>query len=201
MDPMTIVYGTSSDPHGGQWGQQTFTHAIESYAESDGFMIGNSASWGTWCVMNIIRPKVMLENWYKLPKVKRGMGLFVKLAEDDKGEIYPNEKTSKPMTENDVRRMDRGVDVAKDIMIRAGAKENSLSQLRWAGGHPGGTIEMGKHVDFNFKTEYDNLYVCDASIFPVSPGAPPSLSVMALSRLLSKFILKKVKTESRKMTH
>jgi len=201
MDPMTIVYGTSSDPHGGQWGQQTFTHAIESYAESDGFMIGNSASWGTWCVMNIVRPKVMLENWYKLPKVKRGMGLFVKLAEDDKGEIYPNEKTSKSMTENDIRRMDRGVDVAKEIMIKAGAKENSLSQLRWAGGHPGGTIEMGKYVDYNFKTEYDNLYVCDASVLPVSPGSPPSLSIMAMSRLLSKFILKKVKTESRKMTN
>ncbi len=197
MDPMTILYGTSKDPHGGQWGEQTFTHAIETFAESDGFMIGNSASWGTWCVMNIVRPGVMLENWYKLPHVKRGMGLFVKLAEDDKGEIYPNEKTSKPMTENDKMRMNRGIDVARDIMIRAGAKEKSISLLKWAGGHPGGTIEMGKFVDREFKTEFDNLYVCDASVFPVSPGAPPSLSVMAMSRLLSRFILKKIKPETR----
>ncbi len=200
MDPMTILYGTSKDPHGGQWGEQTFTHAIESYAESDGFMIGNSASWGTWCVMNIVRPGVMLENWYKLPWVKRGMGLFVKLAEDDQGEIYPNEKTSKPMTENDIRRMNRGVEVAQEIMIKAGVKEKSLSQLRWAGGHPGGTIEMGKYVDHEFNTEFENLLVCDASLFPVSPGAPPSLSIMAMSRLLAKFMLKKVKSETRKAT-
>jgi choline dehydrogenase-like flavoprotein len=197
MDPMTILYGVSRHKNGGQWGEQTFTHAIESYAASDGFMIGNSASWGTFCVMNIVRPGVMLENWYKAPSMKRGMGLFVKLAEDDSGEVFANERTSKPMTPNDIRRMKKGVDVAKEIMIMAGAKEKSISLLKWAGGHPGGTIEMGKHVNKDFRSEFDNLYVCDASVFPVSPGSPPSLSIMAMSRLMSKFLLKKVKPQER----
>jgi len=197
MDPMTILYGINKHKNGGQWGEQTFSHAIESYAESDGFMIGNNAAWGTFCVMNMIRPKVALENWYKAPVMKRGMGLFVKLAEDDHGEIYPNERTSKPMTERDEKRMQKGVDVAKEIMIKAGAKESSLSELRWAGGHPGGTIEMGKLVGKDFKSEFDNLYVCDASVFPVSPGSPPSLSVMAMSRLLARFLLGTVKPEDR----
>lgn len=197
MDPMTILYGISSKKNGGQWNEQTFSHAIESYAESDGFMIGNSGAWGTFCVMNAVRPGVMLENWYKAPFVKRGMGLFVKLAEDDLGEIYPNERTSKIMSGQDILRMKKGVDVAREIMIRGGAKENSISELRWAGGHPGGTIEMGKFTDREFRTEFLNLYVCDASVFPVSPGAPPSLSIMAMSRLLSKFLLGKVKPESR----
>ncbi len=197
MDPMTILYGISKDKEGGMWNEQTFSHAIESYADSDGFMIGNSGAWGTYCVMNAVRPGVMLENWYKAPVAKRGMGLFVKLAEDDLGEIYPNERTSKPMSANDIIRMKRGVDVAKEIMIRGGAKENSISELKWAGGHPGGTIEMGKYVDREFRTEFNNLYVCDASVMPVSPGAPPSLSIMAMSRLLSKFLLGKVKLEQR----
>jgi len=199
MDPMTILFGISRHENGGQWGEQTFSHAIESYAESDGFMIGNNAAWGTWCVMNMVRPRVMLENWYKFPYLKRGMGLFVKLAEDDRGEIYPNERTSKPMTANDIMRMKKGVDVAREIMILAGAKDKSISELKWAGGHPGGTIEMGKHVDRTFKSEFENLYVCDASLFPASPGAPPSLSVMAMSRLLSKFLLKKVSPEKRRV--
>ena len=62
MDPMTILFGISKYKNGGQWGEQTFTHAIESYAESDGFMIGNNASLGTFTVMNMVRPRVMLEN-------------------------------------------------------------------------------------------------------------------------------------------
>jgi len=197
MDPMTILFALSKDPKGGQWGEQTFSHAIETFADSDGFMIGNNGAWGTWCVMNMIRPKVMRENWYKLPWVKRGMGLFVKLAEDDRGEIYPNERTSKPMTPNDEKRMQKGVDVAREILIRARAKENSISELRWAGGHPGGTIEIGKYVQRDFKSEFENLYVCDASLFPVSPGAPPSLSIMGMSRLLSKLLLGKVQPEDR----
>jgi choline dehydrogenase-like flavoprotein len=197
MDPMTILYGTSRHKNGGQWNEQTFSHAIEHYADSDGFMIGNSGAWGTFCVMNFVRPGVMLENWYKAPYVKRGMGLFVKLAEDDFGEIYPNERTSKPMSANDIMRMKKGVDVAKEIMIKGGAKEKSISELKWAGGHPGGTIEMGKYVDREFRTEFSNLYVCDASVFPVSPGAPPSLSIMAMSRLLSKFLTGRVKPETR----
>ena len=82
-------------------------------------------------------------------------------------------------------------------MVRGGAKEKSISALKWAGGHPGGTIEMGRYVDREFRTEFANLYVCDASVFPVSPGAPPSLSIMAMSRLLSKFILGTVRPESR----
>ncbi len=197
MDPMTVLYGISRHEMGGQWGEQTFSHAIESYSNSDGFMIGNNAAFGTFCVMNMIRPQVALQNWYKAPQMKRGMGLFVKLAEDDQGEIYANERTSKPMTENDHKRMDRGVDVAREIMIRAGAKERSLSELRWAGGHPGGTIEIGKLAERNFASQFENLYICDASLFPVSPGAPPALSIMAMSRLLAKMLLNQVTPEER----
>ncbi len=197
MDPMTILYGLSNDPKGGLWGDQTFTHAIEHFADSEGFMIGNSGAWGTWCVMNLVRPGVMLENWYKFPYVRRGMGLFVKLAEDDRGEIFADERTSKPMTENDIRRMNRGLSVARDIMIRAGVKEKSLSELRWAGGHPGGTIVMGRYVDRSFRSEFENLYVCDASVFPQSPGSPPSLSIMGMSRLLAKYLLGRVQPEQR----
>ena len=197
MDPMTILYGISRHEKGGQWGDQTFTHAIESYAESDGFMIGNNAALGTYAVMNAVRPVTLAENWYKFPYVRRGLGLFVKLAEDDRGEIYKNERTSKPMTESDKKRMKKGADIAKEIMINAGAKEKSISELKWAGGHPGGTVEMGKHVDRNFRSSIENLYVCDASVFPESPGSPPSLSVMSMSRLLAKMLLDRVNCESR----
>ncbi len=197
MDPMHILYGINKHKDGGLWGEQTFTHAIETFAQSDGFMIGNSSAFGTYAVMNIVRLKAAMKTWYKAPFVKQGVGLFVKLAEDDRGEIFPNERTSKPMTENDKKRMKKGTDIASELMIKAGVKPDSIAMLEWAGGHPGGTIEMGKLVDRTFRSEYQNLYVCDASVFPVSPGSPPSLSVMAMSRLLSKFLLKKVKPEDR----
>ena len=197
MDPMTILFGISKHADGGAWGEQSFTHAIESFAESDGFMIGNSSALGTYMIMSATRFSSAAKTLPNGPFVRRGMGLFVKLAEDDKGEVFKNERTSKPMTANDVRRMQKGIDVAKTLMIKAGVIPSTISELKWAGGHPGGTVEMGQLVDRTFQTDMENLYVCDASVFPVSPGSPPSLSVMAMSRLLSKFLLGKVSPEER----
>ena len=196
MDPMVVLFGISKYPKGGCFREMTFTHAIESLKD-EGFIIGNNSAFGTWLVMSILRLKVALRNWYKVFQVKRGMGLFVKLAEEDKGAIYPNERFSKVITDNDEKRMAKGVKVAKEIMIKAGAKPSSISLLKWIGGHPGGTVAMGSFVNKEFQTEFQNLFVCDASILPVSPGVPPTLSILAISRLLAKFLLKQVKPEDR----
>jgi len=36
------------------------------------------------------------------------------------------------------------------------------------------------------QTEVKNLYVCDASAFPYSPGMPPILTIVALAKNLAK---------------
>jgi choline dehydrogenase-like flavoprotein len=197
MDPMHILFGYSKDSDGGMWREQTFTHAIESFA-NEGFMIGNSGALGTWLVMSIpFRLNTALQNWYKAPLVKRGMGLFVKMSDDPHGQIFYNEKTSKPFTPDDEKRMNKGTSVAKEILINAGTIPSSISVLKWAGGHPGGTIAMGKAVGKDFSTEIQGLYVCDGSIMPISPGAPPSLSICSMSMLLGKILTGKVKVEER----
>ncbi|MBW2702791.1 MAG: GMC family oxidoreductase [Deltaproteobacteria bacterium] len=197
MDPMVIIYGVNQHKRGGCWGETTFTHAIESFKD-DGFIIGNNGAFGTWLVMSFIRLGVGVRNWHKLFSVRRGMGLFVKLAEDDRGTIFPNERVSKVITERDEKRMNKGVEIAKEIMLKAGAKPGSISELRWAGGHPGGTIAMGQFTDRGFATEFENLYVCDASVLPISPGVPPTLSILAMSRLLGRFLLAQASPEERK---
>ena len=56
---------------------------------------------------------------------------------------------------------------------------------------------MGQAVNRDFSTEFENLYVCDGSTMPVSPGAPPSLSICSMSLLLGKMLLGKVKAQDR----
>ena len=56
--------------------------------------------------------------------------------------------------------------------------------------HAGGSMRMsGNHtgvVDENLRMEaYDNLYVCDVSVFPMIPAANPSLTVAALALRLA----------------
>jgi len=41
-------------------------------------------------------------------------------------------------------------------------------------------------VNKNLETEIENLYVCDASVFPKAPGLPPILTIVAVSKWFSK---------------
>ncbi len=197
MDPMNVMLGYSTDPDGGLWGIQTFTHAIESMAQSEGFIIGNVSSFNTWAFLSFFRLQTARENLFKLPIVRRGMGLFLKLSDEAHGQIYPNERTSKPFTANDEKRLKKGTDIMREIMIKSGGDPKTISILKWAGGHPGGTLAMGQAVNRDFSTDIGNLYVCDGSTMPVSPGAPPSLSICSMSLLLGKMMLGKVKAEDR----
>jgi choline dehydrogenase-like flavoprotein len=189
MDPMNIVVGHASTDGGGAWKEMTFTHAIESFAETEGFIIGNLSAEGV-AMTALMRANILRHNLPRLPRIKRGIGLFVKLADDHMGSISADESISKPFTENDARRMKRATDLAREIMIKAKVKEGEIAVARAIGGHPGGTAAMGEAVNTDFSsTQAENLYVCDGSVIPSSPGVPPSLTIMALSRLLGKMLL------------
>ncbi|MFY9398493.1 MAG: GMC family oxidoreductase N-terminal domain-containing protein [Desulfomonilia bacterium] len=197
MDPMNVILGYSKDANGGMWGVPTFSHAIEETAESEGFIIGNASALGTWIVMTGFRMNTFFENWYRAPIMRRGVGLFVKMSDEPHGTIHANEKTEKPFLEIDHKRVNKGTEISREILIRANCIPSSISVLKWAGGHPGGTIAMGKAVNRDFTTEIQGLYVCDGSLMPVSPGAPPSLSICGMSRLLGKTLTGKVRIEDR----
>ncbi|MBX7151835.1 GMC family oxidoreductase [bacterium] len=122
-------------------------------------------------------------------------------------------------TKSDFEKLLNGLILAGDIFLAAGAKsimpnsfkfyeffnENELrtlpekiknnSQIGLGTGHPqGGNImslqkEFGV-VDNRFKVYgYDNLFICDASVFPSSIGVNPQLTVMALAHYAAPHIL------------
>ena len=63
-------------------------------------------------------------------------------------------------------------------------------------GHPQGGNVMSNDpatgvVDENFKVfGYDNLFVCDASVFPTSLGVNPQVTVMSLAHYAAPLIAK-----------
>jgi len=197
MDPMNVITGYADDVNGGAWKEMTFSHATVDFEHSDGFIIGNVGAAYAYFV-NFPRLNMLRKNLLKsLPLVRRGIGLFVKLADNPNGEVFPNGTYSKPLDDDDMKRMKKGTDISKELLIKAGIKPSTIAVAQSIGGHPGGTVAMGKLVDIHFQTEHENLYVCDASVIPVSPGAPPSLAILAFSRLFAKMLLGKVKAEDR----
>jgi choline dehydrogenase-like flavoprotein len=114
------------------------------------------------------------------------LGLMAKTADDSVGTIYPDGTFSKAITDADRKRLNKGAEISKEILIKAGADEKSVFSTNVAGAHPGGTAAIGEVVDTNLQTEVDNLFVCDGSVLPKSPGSPPILTIIALAKRLAK---------------
>lgn len=93
----------------------------------------------------------------------------------------------KGLTDKDRQKLKSGSEHAKKILENAGAKNIYTSPFLAA--HPGGTVKIGEFLDTDLKTEYDNLYVCDASVIPHEMGLPPSLTILCLGKRLSKHLL------------
>lgn len=115
---------------------------------------------------------------------KRTLGINIGTSDDPVGHVYPDGSISKPVTEKDWQRLREGSSIAKEILIKAGARSVMVSS-KPQGAHPGGTAAIGKVVDNNFQTKVDGLFVCDASVLPMAPGAPPILTIVALAKRLA----------------
>lgn len=195
FDPMDVVVGFTKEKGRGAWRQTSFTHAF--LVEDDGhFLIGNVAT-TAMLFMGLMRANILLNNLSHLPYIKRGMGLFVKLADKPHGRVYANGRISKPMLEEDRRRLRKATDLCREILIQSGVDPKSIVIGESIGGHPGGTAAMGSVVDRSFQTDVLNLYVCDASVLPESPGSPPALTILGMSKLFSKTLLGTVDIQDR----
>lgn len=117
-------------------------------------------------------------------KRNRILGVMAKIKDEASGEITIDSKIRKPVTESDQKKLDEGVEISKEILIQANADSDSIFTGPIRGAHPGGTAGIGRVVNKNLETEVDGLYVCDASVLPEAPGAPPVLTLVSLSKYL-----------------
>lgn len=184
MDPMVVVIGVGRPGVGGTPGETTFTLASTDFVESDEFIVGNVGAKNVLMTM-MLRPSTAW-HLYKAFQYPRVMGMFAKIADSASGYINYDGTMSKPMTEEDQRRMSKGANVCEKILVKAGADPRSIGIVKEIGGHPGGTAAIGSVVDDGLQTSIENLYVCDGSVFPRSPGVPPVLSIVALGKRLAK---------------
>ncbi|MDR1819754.1 MAG: FAD-dependent oxidoreductase [Methanobrevibacter sp.] len=116
------------------------------------------------------------------------LSIMVKVPDDNHGKIVEG-KVIKENTIKDIRFIAEGAATAGAVLVGAGVDPNTITSTHLRGAHPGGTAAIGDIVDNNLKTEYEGLYVSDASVIPEAPGAPPIIAILALSKRLSKHLI------------
>lgn len=119
------------------------------------------------------------------------LSIMIKIPDEGIGSVKKG-IVKKENTMQDIQYLAEGCAVAGAILENAGVNPNTLISTIYRGAHPGGTAPIGDVVDDNLKTKIDGFYVCDASVIPKAPGAPPILLILALAKRLSKHLIKNI---------
>jgi choline dehydrogenase-like flavoprotein len=184
VDPLVFVTGVSKYP-GTCLGPPM---AIATYAHMDeGILLSDLIDpWGMWLVMAAMRNPSKLGQF---PRYRNQLGLMVKIGDERRGTITMDGAISKPLTEQDRQRLNRGSAMSREILIRAGCDSRSIMVGPVRGAHPGATARIGLVVDENLQTRIKNLYVSDASVLPEALDRPVVLTVISLSKRLADHLL------------
>jgi choline dehydrogenase-like flavoprotein len=123
---------------------------------------------------------------WRLP-AKDTLSLMIKLA-DCGGGTVDEHGVQKVLTPLDHERLNAGVALCQEILGRTGVIRGATLLGTLNAGHPGGTLPLTAReaVTLHHDRLPDNVYVADASLIPHALGNPPSLTIMALAKRVSK---------------
>ncbi len=117
------------------------------------------------------------------------LSLMIKLADSAQG-TTDGGHISKGLSADDRLHLGEAVELGTEILERVGVRRESLVLGTLNGGHPGGMVPLtaGDAATLHPARLPQNVWVADASLFPESPGGPPSFTIMALAKRVAKTI-------------
>ena len=116
------------------------------------------------------------------------LGVMIKLKDEISGSVSQR-AISKGLTANDQQRLAKAEKVAGNILRQAGCDPDTIFTTPLRGTHPSGTIRVGDMLTTDLETEINNLYVCDASVFPEALARPTVLTIISLARRLADHLI------------
>lgn len=142
----------------------------------------------SWSQFAILLGFMGLKALSKFPKFWQYTGIMVKIRDEKAGQLFKGTDFSKPLTRTDRLRLDKGIEIIKKIFKRAGARMDSIFALDPSGAHPSASCPIGTVVDKNLETAIQNLFCCDASVYPTSLGNPTVWTSVSLGKRLVKYL-------------
>jgi choline dehydrogenase-like flavoprotein len=113
----------------------------------------------------------------------KSIGVGVMVKEGLGGALQEDGRYYKQLKKEDLRKLEKGEKIARQIIQNAGGKHIFKSRL--SAGHLGGAIRINEHIDNGLQTEYSNLHVCDGSVIPNNVKVAPTLTLICLGKYLA----------------
>jgi choline dehydrogenase-like flavoprotein len=124
----------------------------------------------------------------RLP-AKHALGMMSKIRDEMSGRVLLDGTIEKRMTAADQAKLEEAKALHRKLLVAAGVHPETIFDGPVEAGHPACTAGIGRVVDEHQQTEIAGLYVADASVFPSPLGMPPILTIVAMSKRLSRHLL------------
>ncbi len=172
--PSVMVFGTISGLKRG-----------DGFGASMGTLIDGDIHVGDGNFARTLYQLFMLANhrWFRAFLHSKTIGVGVMVREGLGGGLQENDRYYKELTKEDFRKLEKGEEVARQIIRHAGGKNIFKSVV--GASHLGGAIRIKEHIDENLETECSNLHVCDGSVLPENVNTP-TLTLICLGKYLAK---------------
>jgi len=185
IDPTVLLYGIS--PFEGSHTDPLVSVDTWEFCDSHGVRMGT-----------LIDPKLMTlislgkTGLRHLPKGRhydRMVGILIKIKDKPGGWVDQGGNVSKELTKTDFEKLAMGKKIAEEILTASGCPHSSIVASPVRGAHPSGTCGIGTVVDENLQTDIDNLFVCDASVFPEALDRPTVITLVSFGKRLVDHLL------------
>lgn len=132
--------------------------------------------------------------FWRLFETGKTLRIMIKIRDNLAGHLTDSGGVRKALTQEDKDTLNKGYEMAKAILQKAGAK--GIYKTWYLAAHPGGTVKLGEFLDSDLKLKgYENLYVCDCSVIPRPWGLPPTMTIVCLAKRLAKHLAGNKKTK------
>jgi choline dehydrogenase-like flavoprotein len=167
----------------------------DSFQESDGFVLSPVMhTWGLY-----LASAVLGGGWSylpKFPKLGSAVSIMTKIKDDLGGTLEDSGSFSKPLTQNDWKKLKTGEAHAVKILKAAGCDD--IFSCKPFAAHPCASVRIGDYVDKNLESRIKNLFVCDTAAFPESMGTPCVWTCTALAFYMAEILKKRLGVENEK---
>ncbi len=184
MDTTVMMYGATRERGIGNEPPMTWAYTDDEI----GYMLSTLIDpWLNYPIVTAFKGARYPLTWHRW---NRTLGVMIKLKDDVTGGVVRENEISKPMSERDQSRLNHAADVARKILVRAGAGPDTIFMTPLRGTHPCATARLCEMLDVNLQTEVKNLYVCDASAFPEALDRPTVLTILGFGKRLAEYLIK-----------
>jgi choline dehydrogenase-like flavoprotein len=145
--------------------------------------------------LSILFPTFGREHQQRMRDYTRYSCVEVAIRDENVGRLRVDRKgrlmIDKPLTDLDLQKKNKGLEVVRDVMVGAGAAEVIPSPIYFGlhlmGGAAIGCDPSQSVVNPDFQLhQHPRILVVDSSIFPSAPGINPSLTIFAMGERLSR---------------